>query len=204
MNLTKFLLMDASLMLVGLPFLLIFQSGKAKASLIENLNGTTSINQFSINLPGNQKLAELEKVARRDGSGIEFDALIGIWKFFSVWKQKNDNEDLISSSLLRLFDASLEIKKYESNQFLIINSIQFGLLSIRFNGVGKLKGKQPLLPFYFDTIELKVGLSVLFNRSLEKPEEKNMPFFALISIEKNGKWLSARGRGGGLALWLKG
>ena len=204
MNLTKFLLIDASLMLVGLPLLLIFQSGKAKASLIENLNRTASVNQFSVNLPDNQKLAELEKVARRDGSGIEADSLIGLWRFFSVWKKKNDNQDLISNSLLRLFVASLEIKKDESNEFFITNSIQFRSLSIRFSGYGKLKGEQPLLPFYFDSIELKLGSSVLFSRSLEKPEEINMPFFALISIEENDKWLSARGRGGGLALWVKG
>ena len=124
--------------------------------------------------------------------------------FFPVWKQTNDNEDLISSSLLRLFVASLEIKKDESNQFFIINSIQFGLLLIRFSGYGELQGKQLLLPFYFDSIELKVGSSILFSKSLEKPEEGKMPFFALISIEENGKWLAARGRGGGLALWVKG
>ena len=124
--------------------------------------------------------------------------------FFPVWKQTNDNEDLISSSLLRLFVASLEIKQDEPNQFCITNSIQFGSLSIRFSGYGQLKGKQPLLPFYFDCIELKASSSVLFSRSLEKPEGKNMPYFALISIEENGKWLAARGRGGGLALWVKG
>ncbi len=204
MNITKFLLIDASLMLIGVPLFLIIQSSKAKASLIENLNDAGSVKLFSMNLPGNKELAELEKVAKRDGSGIEPHSLIGLWKFFSVWKQKNDNEDLISSSFLRLFVASLEIKKDKSNQLFITNSIQFGSLSIRFRGYGKVKGKQPLLPFYFDCIELKAGSRILFSRSLEKPEEENMPFFALISIEENGKWLSARGRGGGLALWVKG
>ena len=28
-------------------------------------------------------------------------------------------------------------------------------------------------------------------------------FFALIAVDPNGKWLSARGKGGGLALWVK-
>ena len=203
MNITKFLLIDASLMLIGIPFLLIIQSSKAKDSLVKNLNSAGLIKQFSMHFPGNKELAELEKIARSDGSGIESEALIGLWKFFSVWKQKNDKEDLIASSLLRLFGASLEIRKDESNQFVIANSIQFGSLSIRFSGFGSLKGKQPLLPFYFDCIELKAGSSSLFRRSLEKPKEQNMPFFALISIEENGKWLSARGQGGAVVIWLK-
>jgi len=159
-------------------------------------------NQTSINLPVQQKLLELENIARKDGSGITSESLIGLWKFMSVWKQGTDKEDLSSSSLLRLFSASLEIAKDGSNQFAITNSIQFGLLSIRFIGTGHLKGKQPLLPFFFECIELKAGSRVVFSRSLKRPDEKNRPFFALISMEENGKWLAARGRGGGLALWI--
>ena len=67
-----------------------------------------------------------------------------------------------------------------------------------------MKGKQPLLAFYFNCIEFKAASNVLFSRSLEIPDENDRPFFALISMEENGYWLSARGRGGGLALWVKG
>ena len=38
---------------------------------------------------------------------------------------------------------------------------------------------------------------------MSMPEENDKPFFALIAIGHNGEWLSARGRGGGLALWHK-
>ena len=78
------------------------------------------------------------------------------------------------------------------------------MLSIRFIGGGNLNGKQPLLLFFFECIELKAGSSVVFSRSLKIPDEKDRPFFALISMEKNSKWLSGRGRGGGLALWING
>ena len=40
--------------------------------------------------PSLDKLKELEKSARVDGSGIEFDSLLGLWKFNSVWKQGSD------------------------------------------------------------------------------------------------------------------
>tara|TARA_Y100001968_G_scaffold215730_1_gene198452 strand:- start:2442 stop:3065 length:624 start_codon:yes stop_codon:yes gene_type:complete len=203
MNLSQFLIIDVVLALVGLPLLLIFQGKKAKDYLLTIHNQTREKNQGFTEIPTQQKLVELEKIARKDGSGIESKSLIGVWKFMSVWKKGRDQEDPIASSLLRLFSASLEIKENESNQFAITNLIKFGLLSIQFSGEGYLRGKQPLLPFFFQCIELKAGSTLLFSRSLEIPEENNRPFFGLISMEKHGKWLSARGRGGGLALWIK-
>ena len=41
------------------------------------------------------------------------------------------------------------------------------------------------------------------NKPLKKPEEKQMPFFSLIAISKENNWMCARGRGGGLAIWIK-
>ncbi len=204
MNLTKFLLIDFALIILGLIFFLSFQAGQAKAFLSGISQGNELANQTSINLPVQQELLDLEKIARKNGSGIAFDSLVGRWKFISVWKEGTDKENLIASKLLRLFDASLELKKKEFNQFGIANSIQFGLLSLRFTGAGSLKGNQPLLPFFFEVIELKLGSNVVFSRLLEIPDEKDRPFFALISMEEKGYWLSARGRGGGLALWING
>ncbi|WP_320674105.1 hypothetical protein [Prochlorococcus sp. MIT 1341] len=204
MNLTKFLFIDIVLVMAGLSLWIMAHAHKGKSLLLNNLKDGEEIDLSALKLPNQQKLLELEAIARKDGSGISSESLIGLWQFISVWKQANDQEDLFMSALLRLFSASLDIKKGEANQFVIANSIQFGFLSIRFKGSGNLKGKQPLLPFFFDCIEFKAGSSVVFSRFLPKPDEMNMPFFALISIEQNGKWLSARGRGGGLALWVKG
>ena len=66
-----------------------------------------------------------------------------------------------------------------------------------------MKGSQPLLPFFFDRIELKLGTSILFSRILERPDINKRPFFGLIGRDQSGQWLAARGRGGGLALWLR-
>ena len=160
-----------------------------------------------INLPSLDKLKELEKSARVDGSGIEFDSLIGLWKFNSVWKQGSDKEDSISSTLLQVLSASLELRKDTQNpeeeKFSIVNAIQFGLLTLRFSGYANLERKQPLLPFTFDCIQIKLASLTILKRSLPKPDQKKRPFFALIAIDSNGKWLSARGKGGGLALWTQ-
>ena len=159
------------------------------------------------NLPSLEKLIELEKTARVEGSGIDYDSLLGLWKFNSVWEQDTDKENSISSTLLQVLSASLELKKKTQNAeielFTITNSIKFGLLSLKFSGIANLERKQPLLPFSFDCIQIKLASLIILQRSLPTPEQNKRPFFALIAIDSNGRWLSARGKGGGLALWKR-
>ena len=207
MNVTHFFLIDAICLLLGLAYLLLSRVGKQGKPLSTNKQTTKKYELNSLNLPSVNELLALEKLARKDGSGIDFKDLIGLWKFVLVWKKEKETSDFIASSLLRLFSASLEFKqnslKKDLLQFDIVNSIQFGELEIRFIGSGELNGTQPLLPFFFQCIELNLGKRVLLSRQLKAPEKKLRPFFALIAMESQGKWLSARGRGGGLALWLK-
>ena len=159
------------------------------------------------NLPSLGKLIELEKKARVEGSGINYNSLFGIWKFNMVWKQGSDKEDSISSTLLQILSANLELKKnkqsHEKETFTIANSIKFGLITLRFSGIANLERQQPIMPFYFDCIQIKIASFLILNKRLPTPEQKKRPFFALIAIDSEGKWLSARGRGGGLALWEK-
>ena len=160
-----------------------------------------------MDLPSLDKLKELEKKARVEGSGIEFDSLLGLWKFNSVWKQGSDTEDSIASTLLQVLSASLELNKDTQNpeeeKFTIANAIKFGLLTLRFSGYANLERKQPLLPFSFNYIQIKIASLIILNRSLPTTNQKKRPFFALIAIDPDGKWLSARGKGGGLALWVQ-
>ena len=161
----------------------------------------------TIDLPTIGKLKELEKKARVEGSGIEFDSLLGLWKFNSVWKQGSDTDDSISSTLLQVLSASLELKRdtqnIGENKFIIANAIKFGLLTLRFSGYANLERKQPLLFFSFDCIQIKLASLTILNRSLPAPDQKKRPFFALIGIDPDEGWLSARGKGGGLALWVR-
>ena len=205
MNISKFLLIDAALAIAAIP-LLIFSKGR-NTFLFRNSNKEDSLKKTLFKLPNKEKLLELEKIARVKGSGIEFDSLVGEWRFISVWGKDTDKEDSVFSSLLRLFYATLAIKENISTMnepnFPIRASIKFGLFSIEFSGAGYLKGEQPLLSFFLNLIELKSGSSILFSRSLEEPIEKEKSFFALIASERSGEWLSARGQGGALLLWMK-
>ena len=166
------------------------------------------LRKTAIKLPDKEKLTNLEKLAKDQGSGIEFESLIGNWKFVSVWKKDRDEEDHVFSSLLRVFSANIEFKKEistnNSPKYSVITSIQFGLLTIEFSGSGYLRGEQPLLAFFINLIELKLRSNILLRKSLIGPKAKEELFFTLIALENNGDWLSARGQGGALVLWLKG
>ena len=157
--------------------------------------------------PSFEDIKDLETTSQKNGSGISSEDLIGIWKLQSVWKKNSEKIDNISSSILQVLSATLQLKILDSkkNDFIfgIKNSLKVGLLSIVFCGKASLKGKRPLLLFYFETLKINIGNFSLINKSLEKTEKNKMPFFSLIAISKKDNWLCARGRGGGLAIWVK-
>ncbi len=207
MNRSKFLLIDSAIVITAIPLLFLLQGREKTSLLIRRTDGKEHLRKNSLNLPKKEKLIEMEKLAQKKGSGIEFDSLIGDWKFLSVWKKDIDEEDTFLSSLLRLFSAKIEFKNKisttNSPEFIVVASIQFGLLTIEFSGSGNLKGKQPLLQFTFNLIELKSGSTIFLSKYLKEPENNKKSFFALIELEKNREWLSARGQGGSIITWLR-
>ena len=157
-------------------------------------------------LPGIKELKLLEKNSQNNGSGIVYEELLGIWKFQFVWGKESDEIKNIPSSILQVLSAKLELKKNNKEDklnFEIKNSINFGLLNIIFIGSAELKGLRPLLTFYFEELKISFSNFPIFNNKLKKPEDKKMPFFSLIGISAEDKWMCARGRGGGLAIWVK-
>ena len=84
-------------------------------------------------LPQYKEIKNLETISKKDGSGVRSEDLIGTWKFNSVWKKGSEEIDSISSSILQVLTAKLELKKnnFQNNNvdFKIKNSIRFGILS---------------------------------------------------------------------------
>jgi len=153
-----------------------------------------------------KELKLLEKNSQKNGSGIVYEELLGIWKFQYVWGKESDEINNISSSILQVLSAKLELKKKNKKDqlnFEIKNSINFGLLNIIFRGSAELKGLRPLLTFYFEELNISISNFPIFYKELKKPEDKKMPFFSLVGISTKDNWLCARGRGGGLAIWVK-
>ena len=156
--------------------------------------------------PEIEELKQLEKNSKKEGSGILYEELLGIWKFQYVWGKGSDEIKNIPSSILQVLSAKLELKKKDiedQTNFEIKNSINFGLLNISFIGRAKLKGIRPLLIFYFENLIINIGNISIIQKKLKKPEDKKMPFFSLIGLNIKDNWMCARGRGGGLAVWIK-
>ena len=159
------------------------------------------------NLPIYKEIIDLEKLSYKEGSGINVEDLLGIWRFQYVWKKGQSVIDNVSSSILQVISASLELSNLTSKEdapsFEISNSVRIGILTIIFSGKAFLKGNRPLLPFYFKNLVIKIGNISILKKSFEDLELKKMPFFSLIAIGENKKWMCARGKGGGLAIWIK-
>ena len=96
-----------------------------------------------------------------------------------------------------------EESKDDISDLIIRNSIKFGIVSIVFVGSAFLRGKRPLLNFNFDSFYFKIGSLNLLKKKIQKVEPLKAPFFSLIAIDRNKKWMCARGKGGGLAIWIK-
>lgn len=164
-------------------------------------------------LPNGPDLLAAEKLSRQGGSGLTPEALGAEWRLDQVWgKQRTAPPMAAAAALLRSLNATLSIRPgTEPTSLRIHNSVQLGTLKLHFEGPGQLKGRRPLLVFWFEQLEVHLGPWLLIQRALPKPAEAKLPFFALIASGSTGgsssgsngeeRWLAARGRGGGLALW---
>lgn len=150
-------------------------------------------------LPSAVALLDLEAVARRQGTGLTPQQLQGRWRLRHTWAKGKRQEAVFTSLLLRWLGASLTIASGAAG-LTISNAIAIGRLELRFEGQAQLRGKRPLLMFWFERVDLRLANAVLWQRALEAPKPQRLPFFALIHRDPSG-WLAARGRGGGLALW---
>jgi hypothetical protein len=158
----------------------------------------------SDSLPSGEDLLALERQCRRSGSGITMASLIGTWRLRATWSRDGTPAPAASAALLRGLGACLILSGEETDGALrIANQVNLGSLRLRFDGEAELTGRRPLLMFSFRNVRLSLGTLTLFERGLPQPDARRMPFFALIVLDREQGRLSARGRGGGLALWMR-
>lgn len=154
--------------------------------------------------PDRETLLNLEREARRQGSGIQADQLNGCWQLQATWNRSGDPSTPGTDACLRALNACLILKlSPESEHIQIENSVQVAGFQLSFQGSAQLKGKRPLLVFSFDRVQLKIGHRICFSKAIDTPSSQRMPFFALIHLDPSQAVLIARGRGGGLALWTQ-
>jgi hypothetical protein len=156
-------------------------------------------------LPDGPTLRSLELQSRHCGSGVGSAELIGTWRVWQIWDKKNQQPSRASAAL-RALAGTLVIQRGSEAELSLINSISFGALKLCFSGPGQLRQRRPLLMFQFIKMQLLVAGQALLTLSLPLPAKGKQPFFALIATGQSATglaWLAARGRGGGLALWVR-
>ncbi|MBD2106481.1 hypothetical protein [Nodosilinea sp. FACHB-13] len=107
--------------------------------------------------------------------------------------------------------ASLCFSRDDNDQLTIQNQLQVGPAKLRFTGPAKFLPKKNLLAFDFVRLQVLLGSLTLINLPLRSKAAKagnfvatsvaKLPFFSFFVAEEG--YVAARGRSGGLALWIK-
>jgi hypothetical protein len=156
--------------------------------------------------PDGASLLARERHSRHQGSGLQSHDLVGHWRVERVWGKEGAQPSAGAGAALRALKATLAIGPGENQELILHNSIQLGPLCLSFHGPGELRGRRPLLRFHFRELRLSLANRPLVSLPLPEPAAGKAPFFALIASEQGDRgrrWLAARGRGGGLALWVR-
>jgi len=156
--------------------------------------------------PGADRLRALERDSQRSGSGLQREHLLGDWRLNQVWGKEQAEPSRAAAATLRALSASLALLPEEDGALRIENSLALAGLKLVFIGSARLKGRRPLLVFTFDTLQVSLAGRTLWSLALPPAAQGREPFFALIasrSTTAGNRWLAARGRGGGLALWIQ-
>jgi hypothetical protein len=165
-----------------------------------------------------QALQQAEITTRQDKLAIPFDDLLGEWQLcFATGAKKSKQRrgivlgkgyyfpKFIPASIAFTRDSPMATTGTATNQ------VQVGGLRLKFNGPCRYPDKKNLLIFDFTDIQISLFDRQIYQgkiRSgkttapdlLELPISKS-PFFAFFWATNDG--IAARGRGGGLALWVR-
>ncbi|MEL6911178.1 MAG: hypothetical protein AAFY63_22735 [Cyanobacteria bacterium J06643_13] len=104
-----------------------------------------------------------------------------------------------------------EPQQQESNKGTVTNSVKLGLIQLSLTGPIEFIAQKRILAFDFTYLKFSVGKFILYQghikNGLQKEAEfwqqkiKDRAFFKYFLIKENV--IAARGRGGGLALWVR-
>ncbi|MBE9110129.1 hypothetical protein IQ273_11980 [Nodosilinea sp. LEGE 07298] len=159
-------------------------------------------------------LLKAERQTKQQRGQIPTEALLGTWRlrFTSPKKPayKAGQPTRSGFYMPRLAIATISFS-CDDNQLTIQNQLQVGPTRLRFTGPAKLLPKKNLLAFDFVRLQVLVGGLSLINLPLRSKAAKagdfadtlvaKLPFFAFFAAQTD--YIAARGRSGGLALWVK-
>lgn len=163
-------------------------------------------------------LLESEKVAKQQRLVYPLEALLGNWRLcFTTLSKVNGQSSPTAKGIYvpKIAQAQIsftqpaEIEPNSSNGE-IGNQIQVGSIVFRVAGSFHYPGKKNLLMFDFNQAQFSILGKTLYSGNfrsgtqaiaIEQRSISKLPFFAFFLVTEN--FIAARGRGGGLALWVR-
>jgi hypothetical protein len=162
-------------------------------------------------------LQSAEIFARREKLAIPFESLLGEWRLCFATGAKKDKQrggiklgsgfyfpKVTPASIA--FTQDIGSSTGTATNKLIVAAVQF-----QFTGPCRYPGKKNLLAFDFTQIQMKILGATIYqgkirsgkrgSKDFEQLSIANLPFFAFFWAGEHG--IAARGRGGGLALWVR-
>ena len=162
-------------------------------------------------------LLQAEKAAKQQRLTYPFESILGKWRlcFTTGTKKVKHRRGIKLGNGFYLpkfaaahisFSAAQDADKGE-----ITNSVQFGSLRLKLTGPAKYVGKKNLLAFDFTQMQISLFSRTIYNGEIRGGKTKAedfdnrplsvLPFFAFFLVTPD--LIAARGRGGGLALWIR-
>ena len=164
-------------------------------------------------------LLEREKETKKQQEGYCFDDLIGTWnlRFITGTKKTRKRAGIVLGAgryIPKFIDITLTYEKEElkaSGRGRVTNTVKLGFLTLSLSGPIEFISPKNILAFDFTKMNITTFGIQLYNGNLKngavKEAEfyarklKDRAFFSYFLIEE--KAIAARGRGGGLALWVR-
>ena len=189
----------------------------------------TVLNQAAIAFQGNvrdrptaaavtEALLQAEKTTKREHRLYPFESLLGTWQLcFATGTRKVRRGGIVLGNGFYVPKLAVAQIAFQANaeavalgQGTIRNQVEVGPVRLRFTGPAHYLGKKTLLAFDFTDVQLSVlGKTAyrgpILGRRAKATDFYNqsvagLPFFAFFVATPS--FIAARGRGGGLALWV--
>ncbi len=162
-------------------------------------------------------LLALERQTKQQHQIFSGEALLGTWRlqFTAPKKPAYKAGEPVGKGfyLPRLAVATIAFGREADNtgDLTVQNQLRVGPLKLRFTGPAKWQSKKNLLAFDFARLQVFLGRLKVLNLALGSGQAQaetfsqtpigKLPFFAFFAVTSD--YMAARGRGGGLALWVK-
>lgn len=165
-----------------------------------------------------QALLAAEKIAKKNKSSYSLKDLVGTWqlRFVTGTKKTRAKAGVVLGAgkyLPKLLKISLTYEATEDaeNRGTVTNRVDLKLLQLALSGPVEWLPKQNILAFDFTRLELKLAGITLYTGYVGSGEagETNFydtgiqkkPFFVYFLVQPS--LMAARGKGGGLAIWVR-